>query len=435
MSFGDAVRRAHAAGRLVVQPRMGIADPALMRAGLVETKAADACTVGTITLDSYTRIGDWKAARRAARDGLDINGYPIVAHGAETLRRMLDGVASPDFPVQVRHGSARPLRIVETMCRGGLYATEGGPISYCLPYGRTRLDDALPDWTRACRTLAATQNSGARPHLETFGGCLMGQMCPPGLLVAVSVLEALFFRSMGLRSLSVSYAQQTSPEQDRESIGALRRICGELLPDVDWHVVVYAYMGVYPRTVSGARELLAEAARLAVDTGSERLIVKTIAEAYRLPTVAENVDALELAASVAEERAATGGPGPAGPEPDRDSEVYQEAYALVDAVLNLSPEPGRALVAAVKRGLLDVPYCLHPDNVGRARSYISSDGRLRWSDIGAMPLPRPVGISRDTALTAAGLVAALSHARRAFDAAALATRGSSPTIDEGGEGS
>jgi methylaspartate mutase epsilon subunit len=411
-----------------------MADPARMRAALVATKAANAHSAGTITLDSYTRIGDWEAARRAVHEGLDLNGYPIVTHGAETLRLMLAGVADPDFPVQVRHGSAQPSRIVETMCRGGLYATEGGPVSYCLPYGRTRLDAALPDWMRACRTLAASQESGARPHLETFGGCLMGQLCPPGLLVAISVLEALFFRSMGLRSLSVSYAQQTSPEQDREAIGALRRLCGELLPDVDWHVVVYAYMGVYPRTASGARELLAAATRLAVDTGSERLIVKTVAEAYRIPTIAENVDALEMAASVAEDHTARGGPMPVGVRPDQDSEVYGEASALIDAVLNLGPHPGRALVAAVKRGLLDIPYCLHPDNAGRARSYIGADGRLRWSDVGAMPLPRPVGVGR-AALTAAGLVAALSHVQRAFDAPVLqGARSSRPTIEQASQG-
>lgn len=417
--FAGAVRRAHAAGRLVVQPRMGLGDPAAMRAGLVATRAAAARTVGTITLDSYTRIGDLESAERAVRGGMDLNGYPIVTHGARATRRMLEGVADADFPVQVRHGSARPSRIVEAMCRAGLSATEGGPVSYCLPYGRTRLDVALHDWTRACRILAWNRPDGATPHLETFGGCLMGQLCPPSLLVAVSVLEALYFRSMGIPSVSVSYAQQTNAEQDREAIAALRGLCADLLPDVDWHVVVYAYMGVYPRTAGGALELLAQAARLAVDTGSERLIVKTVAEAHRLPTVAENIEALEFADRVAAER-----PKPLGRAADhRDSEVYQEAYALVEAVLNLAPEPGRALVTAVQRGLLDVPFCLHPENAGRARSFIDTDGRLRWAEVGAMPLRGAVVRSGTKALTASGLVQALSHMQRTYDAAALERSG------------
>jgi methylaspartate mutase epsilon subunit len=419
--FADVVRRARAAGRLVVQPRMGMGDPVRMREGLAATKAAAACTVGTITLDSYTRVGDWESARRAVRGNLDLNGYPIVTHGPDVTRRMLAGIADAEFPVQVRHGSAQPSRIVEAMCRAGLAATEGGPVSYCLPYGRTRLDVALHDWTRACRILAASRQEGVTPHLETFGGCLMGQLCPPSVLVAVSVLEALFFRSMGISSLSVSYAQQTNAAQDREAIAALRSLCAELLPDVDWHVVVYAYMGVYPRTAGGARELLAQAARLAVETGSERLIVKTVAEAHRLPTIAENIAALELADRVA----ASHHPGPPSRVPDpRDSEVYQEARALVEAVLELAPEPGRALVTAVKRGLLDVPFCLHPENAGQARSFIDGDGRLRWAQVGAMPLRGAVVRSGGTALTAAGLVRALSHVQRTFDVEALERAGS-----------
>ena len=61
---------------------------------------------------------------------------------------------------------------------------------------------------------------------------MMGQLCPPSLLVAISVLEGLFFRQHGLRSISLSYAQQTSPAQDDEAVAALTSLADELLPDV-----------------------------------------------------------------------------------------------------------------------------------------------------------------------------------------------------------
>jgi methylaspartate mutase epsilon subunit len=412
MSFGDFVRRRHAAGLLVVQPRMGVANPGAMRRGLARTRRAGAATAGTITLDSYTRIGDLASAGRALHDGTELNGYPIVNHGPEVTRRLVEGIADDEFPVQVRHGSAQPSRIVDALCRSGLHATEGGPVSYCLPYGRTSLVESLRDWTRSCDILVQSRAGGTEPHLETFGGCLMGQLCPPGLLVAVSVLEALYFRSRGLRSVSVSYAQQTNPDQDRGAVHALRRLCGELLADLDWHVVIYAYMGLYPRSPAGARELLAGAARLAVSTGAERLIVKTTAEAYRVPTFAENVDALRLAAAVA----ARERPPVPGPPGDDAEEIYSEAHRLVAAVLDTGPDVGRALVTAVRRGRLDVPYCLHPDNVGRSRSYLDGDGRLRWADVGAMPLERPAGRNGGSGLTAAGLVSSLSYVQRRFDA-------------------
>jgi methylaspartate mutase epsilon subunit len=412
-SFGAFVARAQEAGELVVQPRMGMSDPRAMLAGLLATRSAAGTTVGTITLDSYTRMGQDDQARAALSAGAELNGYPIVAHRRDTTRGVLSTVVGPDFPVQVRHGSPVPEQIVRALTAVGLHATEGGPVSYCLPYSRVPLQNAVHNWSRSTDLLAELGAGGPEPHLESFGGSMMGQLCPPSLLLALSVLECLFFRQHGIRCVSLSYAQQTNADQDREAVLALRRLAGELLPDVRWHIVVYAYMGVYPRTVAGADRLLAEAVRLAVRTGSARLIVKTAAEAYRIPTIAENLAALESAAAVAgAERAAPTLPAP------QDTGIYAEARTLVEAVLSLSPDLGRALADAFRLGWLDVPYCLHPDNAGRARSYLDSTGRLQWSATGDLPIRtvvRPSGVD----LTAAGLLASLSYVERKFDDAGL----------------
>ncbi|MFD9700033.1 methylaspartate mutase [Lentzea sp. NPDC059081] len=395
-AFADAVARAHADGRLVVQPRMGMASPVEMRGGLLAVRGARATTVGTLTVDSYTRVGDHQAASAALRDGARLNGYPIVSHDPVVTRGVLDGLDG--FPVQVRHGSADPRAIFGALAAAGLDATEGGPVSYCLPYSRRPLRDSVAHWSEACE--------GFTGHLETFGGCMMGQLCPPSLLVAISVLEAVFFRCHGVRSVSLSYAQQTNADQDAEAVHALRALAARFLSDVDWHVVVYTYMGVFPRTRSGARLLNDNAARLAVRAGAQRLIVKTVAEAHRIPTVAENVDALESAAAAAASVSYE--------EPFQDNGVLAEATALVEAVLELPGDPGTAMLAAFRRGLLDVPYCLHPDNAGQARSHIDDTGRLRWSSVGAMPIA-PTSVDRSTPADSAGLLAALNRVAHLHD--------------------
>jgi methylaspartate mutase epsilon subunit len=400
--FGRFVAGEHAAGRLVVQPRMGFGAAAEMRTGLQATRAAAATTVGTLTLDSYTRVGDHVAAAKALADGSPLNGYPIVAHGSDVTRMVLDGVRDNGFPVQVRHGSSRPGGIVDALVESGLDATEGGPVSYCLPYSRTPLRVAAEHWVRACARLAEVPDA----HLETFGGCMLGQLCPPSMLVAISALEALFFVQQGIGSVSLSYAQQTSASQDEEAVRALRRLAGELLPGVQWHVVVYAYMGVYPRTPAGAERLLAGAARLAVRSGAARLIVKTVAEAYRIPTIAENVAALELAARVAAETPVS--------TASEDTGIYAEASALVGAVLELGDRLSGSLPAAFARGYLDIPYCLHPDNSGRVRSRLDGDGRLQWAETGALPISPPKG-GPERGISAAGLLDALSYVERTFD--------------------
>lgn len=409
-SFAAFVDRARRQGALVVQPRMGFCDPAQMRRGLLAARAAGPTVAGTITLDSYTRVGDYASAGQALNRGIPLNGYPLINHGPAVTRRLLAGLADSGFPVQIRHGSADPYDIVESLIDAGLDATEGGPVSYCLPYSRLPLRDAVRCWARSCELFARSRDSGAEPHMESFGGCMLGQLCPPSLLIAITVLEALFFRQYGLRSVSLSFAQQTHPEQDAEALLALRTLAAELLAGLDWHVVVYTYMGVYPASREGAMRLLGDSAALAVRGGAERLIVKTPAEAYRIPTIEENTESLRYAAAAATAAAAAGAlPPPA------DTGVLAEARTLIGATLELSPDVGTALLRAFGRGYLDVPYSLHPDNAGAARSRIDASGRLAWAAAGAMPIAPPSGGADRHRFTSFELLAALSHVRNSYD--------------------
>ena len=283
-------------GQLVVQPRMGFSRPDEMRAGMIATATCGPRTVATITIDSYSRVNDRGRAAEAVRQDLPLNGYPIIVHPAEVTRELVGAVGALGVPVQVRHGSALALPIVESLVMAGITATEGGPVSYTLPYSRVRLNAAVEDWRRSCSCLA---ESSPDAHLESFGGCMLGQLCPPSMLVAISVLESLFFVQQGLRSVSLSYAQQTNRDQDLEALHALRRFASELLPDTDWHIVLYAYMGVYPKSYQGGFDLLADASQLAVMGGASRLIVKTPAEAHRIPSVEENLASLRYSDAVA----------------------------------------------------------------------------------------------------------------------------------------
>ncbi|PKW16748.1 methylaspartate mutase [Saccharopolyspora spinosa] len=411
------VRAAAAAGQLVVQPRMGMANPVRMRDGLLAVRGADAHTVGTITLDSYTRVGDHDGARSALEDGGELNGFPIVAHDPRIVREVVSAV--PDRPIQVRHGSAVPESIFAAMSVSGLSATEGGPVSYCLPYGRTPLRESVHRWREASSHLVeSSAAAGRRAHIETFGGCLLGQLCPPSLLVAVSLLEGMFFAQRGVPTVSLSYAQQTNAVQDVEALAALRELAGRFLPGaVDWHIVLYTYMGLYPTTESGAMLLLDRSAELAVRGGAERLIVKTAMEAHRLPTVAENVRALERAARLAQQarrRSAL----PRYDEVDH-SEVLAEATAMVEAVLELSEDIGTGLLNAFQQGLLDVPFCLHEDNRGLTQGWIDDGGRLVWVKQGRLPLPATARRAVAERVSSSGLLRMLAYTSTRFDQLAM----------------
>lgn len=142
----------------------------------------------------------------------------------------------------------------------------------------------------------------------------------------------------------------------------MRELAAHYLSDIHWHVVVYTYMGVFPCTEHGARRLIVDSARLAQATGCERLIVKTVAEARQIPSVRDNLQALDMASSSAAQAPAALDPASQG----YYEEILLETRQLVDAVLELHADLGTALLQAFARGLLDIPYCLHSDNPGRA---------------------------------------------------------------------
>ncbi|POX50043.1 FAD/NAD(P)-binding protein, partial [Streptomyces sp. Ru72] len=410
------VEQAARAGQLVVQPRMGMSDPQSMADGLAAVAAARARTLATLTIDSYTRVEDIAGAQAALAAGRALNGFPLVNHGPHItaeVARAADGI-----PVQVRHGSARPAHIFEAMVAAGLSASEGGPVSYCLPYSRLPLAEAVPAWTDATQQLAEqAADHGMRAHLETFGGCMLGQMCPPSLLVAISVLEAMFFARNGVTSVSLSYAQQTNAVQDIEALAAMHHLAELFLPtDVARHVVLYTYMGVYPSTEAGAELLLDSSAQLAVRGGAQRLIVKTVAEAHRIPTVAENIAALERAARVSRQALRDDCPLPWARQVDYET-IYSEALRLITAVLEHGSDIGSGLRAAFASGVLDVPFCLHRDNAGAARGAIGDDGRLVWASTGAMPLPAPGGAGHH-AVTSSRLLSMLRYTADAHDRSA-----------------
>jgi methylaspartate mutase epsilon subunit len=269
-------------------------------------------------------------------------------------------------------------------------------------------------WRESTEILAEANAAGSPVHMETFGGCLLGQLCPPSLLVAVSLLEGIFFKTHGLSNLSLSYAQQTSPAQDREAVAALRRLAAEFLPEVDWHVVIYTYMGLFPNTLEGAQALSDESVRLATESEAERLIVKTALEAFRIPTIEENVEALERASDLAlQVRRMSMADGVYFDMYETDSETYAEARALIEAVLGLDSNIDTALLEAFRRGILDIPFCLHPDNRNESRSVIDGDGHLRWLDTGQMPLPSPHHAA--DSLTADGLLKSLNYTASRYD--------------------
>ncbi|WP_143305924.1 methylaspartate mutase [Chitinophaga vietnamensis] len=401
--------------QLVVQPRMGFSDRSKMRFGLSEVKRLDAPTIGTITLDSFTRSGDFHSAARAVAEGMQLNGYPIVSYPREENMQLIEGLREPGFPVQIRHGSPLPVEIFKATINAGIDAIEGGPISYCFPYGRIPLARSMEAWRTCCQLFGAASDDPW--HIESFGGCMMGQLCPPAILIAITIAEAIFMIRNGVKSYSLSLAQGTHTSQDVAALHALRQLGLKYLgPQSDWHIVFYTFMGKFPQSYHGARALIEESARAAVKGGAERLIVKTVKEAHQIPLIEDNLNSLAWCHQAATaERQRSGLPeGVAA----WTAQIYEEADFLIDLLLNLDSDLEKSMAKAFKRGYWDVPYCLHPDNRRLTGAQLDEAGFIYWSDPGKMPFTghiRNNAVRRKKQLSSGELLHMLSFNQQKYD--------------------
>ncbi|MCG8671729.1 MAG: methylaspartate mutase [Pseudomonadales bacterium] len=412
--FNDYILAQSLKQGLVVQPRMGFSDMKEMRQGLMAVKNIGVPAVGTITVDAMTRQGLVEKAALAVRNGERLNGYPLASYSKRENNMLLGGIASDDFLVQVRHGTPIPQHVFDAAKAADLLAIEGGPVSYALPYGRAYLKDTFPAWREALRDWAKYgAKQGIATHMESFAGCMMGQMCPPSMLIALGILEGCFIKEQGVRSISLSLAQGTNSDQDIAALNALNAMIDDYLSDVSTHIVAYTWMGVFPDTSPGAEALIKESARVAVVGGAHRLIVKTVNEAFGIPSVESNLQALSWCSKVAQENQNV---AMTTTQLELSDAIYIESKGIVDAILGLDESLEVSIQKGFQKGMLDVPFCLHPDNANVARAQVNNEGMLEWTMSGAVPVS--VSLQKVNKLTSGGLLDSLHYNRKRYNESA-----------------
>lgn len=68
--------------------------------------------------------------------------------------------------------------------------------------------------------------------------------------------------------------------------------------------------------------------------------------------------------------------------------ITQQARGIIEAVLELAGDLSTSICSAFAKGILDIPYCLHPDVHQTATSWIDNEGVIQWGYLGNVPLPR-----------------------------------------------
>ncbi|MFT7286151.1 MAG: methylaspartate mutase epsilon subunit [Halieaceae bacterium] len=344
-----------------------------------------------LTVDSNTRLNDYATAKKMLRlseeNEMDmLNGYPLVTHGYRTTRKMITHF---NKPVSLRHGTPDARLLIETAIASGIFEIEGGPITYLLPYSKNfPLDKAFLYWKYVERVCADYSSLNLPINRESFGP-LTATLVPPSITIVIQLLEMLLSLEEGVKSFSVSFAQQGSMNQDIVTGAVLRKLATHYAREIGYedaaiHLVYHQWMGAFPTNQSYAVQLINLSTVIASMVGADKIITKTREEATGIPTKEAN------AKTVADTRYClrilNGLPSVVD---EQEEEILTlEVHAIMEAVFNDPADTlWRKVFNCIKNGVIDVPFSPHIINHNAMITIRDEHKNIRIIDRGRVPIP------------------------------------------------
>lgn len=346
-------------------------------------------------VDSLTRNNNYVGAEEAIRESCisghsTINGFPVVNHGVPGLRKVISEVK---VPLQTRHSTRDPRLLAEISYAGGVTAFEGGAVCYNIPYYRDYpLDESIRTWQYVDRLTGIYFDRFGIALDREFFGTLTATLIPPSLAIAVTILEAILAIRQGVRCVSLGYAEQGNRIQDIAAIRTLGKMAGEVIRNLGYkqvqvNTVFHQYMAAFPQVPSRAEELICNSAVTAALSSATRMIVKTPAEAYKIPSMADNLHGLSLvmrglscaSEEHVDERRVT----------EECAIIRRETQAILDSIILC----GRGAIAegvikGFREGFLDIPFSPSIYNRGEVMTARDVEGAVRFLSIGNLQFDR-----------------------------------------------
>ncbi len=392
LSLAEVQTSADKEGRMLIHPRCGVAD-LKRQTEIFDLLCASGADVLSFQIDSLTRNNSYQeidSLLSEKKDAAALNGFPAVNHGVAAISTLVSRY--PHTPMQVRQSTRDPRLLAEISFAAGVAAFEGGAITYNLPYYRDYSPRvSLERWRYVDRLTGRYASDFGVIIDREFFGTLTATLVPPCLAAVSCVFEALLAAEQGVLSVSLGYAEQGCRMQDIAAIGALRRVARCYLDrfgfsSVAVHTVFHQFMGAFPLDAQRARKLILDSAITASWSGATRLMAKTHVEALRIPTAEENAEAVRaIRAEIAKNPLRQVDEQSLKREEDL---IVREASAILDcAIEEAEGDLGEAMVVAVAKGYLDIPFSPSIWNAGKVIAIRDSSNAVRFADFGGIPFP------------------------------------------------
>jgi methylaspartate mutase epsilon subunit len=157
--------------------------------------------------------------------------------------------------------------------------------------------------------------------------------------------------------------------------------------DVQVNTVFHQYMAAFPLSLKRADELIQSSAMTAARSGATRLIGKTSVEAFQIPAVTDNINAIGLiqrglaAASdchVDETRVA-----------EESAVIRREVEAIFESIVFCgNGDIAQGVVTGFEKGLIDIPFSPSVHNQGEVMTMRDVEGAVRFLSTGNLKLDR-----------------------------------------------
>jgi methylaspartate mutase epsilon subunit len=405
------LRRNREVGRVSLHPRHGETLVEGQVAAMVALRDASADLVSILT-DPYTRQLRFDDAARALDESREagrslISGYPIVSHGVAVTREIVDAV---QCPVSVRMASSDSRLSKELYLASGATYAFMGPMQN-LAYEKHATPEELIEHYQYEDRLVGFLEENDCPVVKELPATLTGTLVPPCIVLSCTIIDALLAVQQGVRRVVCSYGLLGNLIQDIAAVRALRQLAPPLLAevadDVEFYVDTAQWMGDFPQDEGDALGIVVTGAMAGALGGADEIITKSIDEAFGVPSLEANVAGVRASRQVVDACAGQ----TLEPSPELDAEVdliRRSVQAIIARTLELGGgDLAQGAAAAIRAGVIDVPFSPSLHNAGRSTPVRDLDGRVRWLEPGSIPLPDDVRAF---------------HAERVSERAALATK-------------
>ncbi len=396
-NYARAIVEAEKEGRTLVQPRGGVAlvDGHISLLQWLQDKGG--ADLLPNTTDTYTRNLKFQEAqrgieesRRAGRSML--NGCPIVNHGLKGVRQVSESVKRP---IIVLSGTAFPQLTAEMGFAGGLTAFLGAGISYTAAYTKDLpFEQGIRNYQYLDRLTSFYEERGVLLHREQ-PGFLTGTLIPPGVGIAVAVLEMLMAVGQGVKHYSMGLCQSLNISQDVAGLWAMKEVGRDYLcrfnhGKVFFSIATHQWMQAFPVDEPRAYAVIVLGGIIAALAGATQVITKSTHEAEGIPTKeanAEGVKATRMAIQLVRK-----GRFPQNAEFLREKEmICREARSILDKALEMGEgDPVLASLRSIQAGILDIPWAPNQLVAGKVIPVRDGDGAVRYLDHAGLPFDREI---------------------------------------------